>query len=224
MAADAKKGLPLALGDMVPERAYYHCEKCEVGFCPCDYALGLAATSLSPAVARMNGQAAAMLSFAETHELLRDLAGVEVSTKQVERSAEALGGEIAGDERTVVEPPTVAAAVMPTMYLGMDSTGVPMRSVELVKRKGKQPDGSSKTREVKLVTVWSAEDRDEQGFAYGTPARSATVRPLKAPPIATSIKRLPNSPNALSAKRADGASMWLTAKSCWVTGLRGSGT
>lgn len=163
------KRFTTALGDMVLGRAYYHCEKCEAGLCPRDYALGLAATSLSPAVARMNGQAAAMVSFAETHELLRDLAGVEVSTKQVERSAEALGGEIAEDERNVVEPATVAAAVMPTMYLGMDGTGVPMRSAELVGRNGKQPDGSSKTREVKLVTVWSAEDRDEQGLAVRDP-------------------------------------------------------
>ena len=28
---------------------------------------------------------------------------------------------------------------------------------------GKQPDGSAKTREVKLVTVWTAEGRDKQG-------------------------------------------------------------
>ena len=145
-------------------RAYYHCEECEAGFCPRDCALGLAGTSLSPAVARMNGQAAAMVSFEETHELLRDLAGVEVATKQVERTAEALGREIAEDERRVVEPPTVDEPVVPTMYLGMDGTGVPMRAAELLDRKGKQPDGSSKTREVKLVTVWSAEDRDEQGI------------------------------------------------------------
>ena len=159
------KTFTTALGDMTLGRAYYHCEECETGFCPRDYTLGLAATSLSPAVARMNGQAAAMVSFEETHELLRDLAGVAVSTKQVERSAEALGGEIAEDERKVVEPPTVEEPVMPTMYLGMDGTGVPMRAAELVSRKGKQPDGSSRTREVKLVTIWSAEDRDEQGLA-----------------------------------------------------------
>jgi hypothetical protein len=33
----------------------------------------------------------------------------------------------------------------------------------LVDRPGKQPDGSAKTREVKLCTVWSAEGRDEEG-------------------------------------------------------------
>lgn len=158
------KTFTTALGEMALGRAYYHCEECEAGFCPRDGALGLAGTSLSPAVARMNGQAAAMVSFEETHELLRDLAGVEVPTKQVERSAEALGREIAEDERRVVKPPTVDKPGVPTMYLGMDGTGVPMRAAELVDRKGKQPDGSSKTREVKLVTVWSAEDRDEQGL------------------------------------------------------------
>ncbi|MHB1959920.1 MAG: hypothetical protein ACYCO5_12910 [Acidobacteriaceae bacterium] len=45
----------------------------------------------------------------------------------------------------------------PTMYLGMDGTGVPMRAQELRGRAGKQADGSAKTREAKLVTIWTAE-------------------------------------------------------------------
>jgi len=52
--------------------------------------------------------------------------------------------------------------VAPTMYLGMDGTGVPMRSSEAANRAGKQADGSAKTREAKLVTLWTAESRDEQ--------------------------------------------------------------
>jgi hypothetical protein len=51
----------------------------------------------------------------------------------------------------------------------MDGTGVPMRASELKGRSGKQPDGSSKTREVKLVTVWSAEGRDEHGVPVRDP-------------------------------------------------------
>jgi hypothetical protein len=102
-----------------------------------------------------------MVSFQETDELMRELAGVPVGAKQVERTAEALGREIAQDERTLVEPSPPCA---PTMYLGMDGTGVPMRASELEGREGKQPDGSSKTREVKLVTVWSAEGRDQDGI------------------------------------------------------------
>jgi hypothetical protein len=160
------KSFTTALGEVTLSRAYYHCETCESGFCPRDRSLGVQETSLSPAVTRMLGKSAAMVSFAESSELMNDLAGVIVDAKQVERSAEALGREIAQDERSVVESAAPCAA---TMYLGMDGTAVPMRKSELVGREGKQPDGSSKTREVKLVTVWSAEDRDDEG----TPVRDA---------------------------------------------------
>jgi hypothetical protein len=155
-----------ALGALTLERAYYHCQPCGTGFCPRDRALDLVGTSLSPAVTRMAGLVGAMVSFAEGSELMHELGGVDVDAKQVERTAEALGQEIAADERRVIEPSLPTA---PTMYLGMDGTGVPMRVSELVGRAGKQPDGSSKTREVKLVTTWSAEDRDHQG----TPVRDA---------------------------------------------------
>jgi hypothetical protein len=158
------KSFTTALGDVTLSRAYYHCETCEAGLCPRDRSLSLQDTSLSPAVTRMVGKSAAMVSFAESSELMHDLAGVIVDAKQVERSAEALGREIARDERSVVEP---TAPCAPTMYLGMDGTGVPMRASELQGRAGKQPDGSAKTREVKLCTLWSAEGRDKEG----TPVR-----------------------------------------------------
>ncbi|MEI8333388.1 MAG: hypothetical protein WCH74_05995 [Chloroflexota bacterium] len=137
---------------MTLERAAYHCAACGSGFYPRDRALGLVDTSLSPAITRMVGRAAAMVSFAESSELMGELAGIPVDAKQVERTAEALGREIAADERSVVEPEAPPA---PTMYLGMDGTGIPMRAAELEGRAGKQPDGSARTREVKLVTVWT---------------------------------------------------------------------
>jgi len=116
--------------------------------------------SLTPGVLRMTGSAAALVSFEESSALLRELAGVDVSPKQVERAAEALGAEIADDECHSVER---MGEVAPTMYLGMDGTGVPMRTAEVAGRAGKQADGSAKTREAKLVTIWSAESRDEEG-------------------------------------------------------------
>ncbi len=155
------------LGPLTLSRAYYHCEPCGAGFCPRDHALGLQDGSLSPGVLRMVGRVGAMVSFEEGHELLAELAGVRVPTKHVERAAEALGREIADDEKRVVEPLPAGEPVAPTLYLGMDGTGVPVRKQELEGRDGKQPDGSAKTREVKLVTVWSAEGRDEEG----TPVR-----------------------------------------------------
>src|SRR4029077_12079581 len=48
-------------------------------------------------------------------------------------------------------------------YLGMDGTGIPLRAEELAGRIGKQPDGSAKTGEGKLCTIWSAESLDEEG-------------------------------------------------------------
>lgn len=160
------KAFTTALGEMRLERAYYHCEACKAGFYPRDRALGFQGTSLSPAVTRMVGLAAAMVSFAESSELMQELAGVPVEAKQVERTAEALGREIAQDERNVIEPVSPPA---PTIYLGMDGTGIPMRASELDGRHGKQPDGSAKTREVKLVTVWTAEGRDEEGIPVRDP-------------------------------------------------------
>ena len=93
------------VGPLTLERAYYyHCDACHAGICPRDRALGLEGTSLSPATMRMVGLAAAEVSFAKTGELLGELAGVHVESKQVERAAEALGREVAADERDVVEP------------------------------------------------------------------------------------------------------------------------
>src|SRR5271169_2266856 len=148
------------LGPLHLERAYYQCEPCECRFCPRDRALGLERLSLTPGVLRMTASAAALVSFEESSGLLHELAGVEVSTKQVERAAEALGAEIAVDEHQQVEK---MAEVAPTMYLGMDGTGVPMRAQEVADRAGKQADGSANTREAKLVIIWTAESRDEKG-------------------------------------------------------------
>jgi hypothetical protein len=114
----------------------------------------------------MTASAAALVSFEESRGLLQELAGVEVSAKQVERVAEALGAEIAVDERQQVEKMLPLA---PTLYLGMDGTGVPMRAPEVAGRAGKQPDGSAQTREAKLVTVWSAESRDQKGTPIRDP-------------------------------------------------------
>ncbi len=79
-------------------RAYCHCPACGAGFFPRDH-VGLAGGSLSPAVTRMIGRTAAVASFLESSALLGDLAGLRFDAKQVERTAEALGAEIARDER-----------------------------------------------------------------------------------------------------------------------------
>ena len=180
-AGRRRKTLESVLGSLTLARAYYHCAACDAGVCPRDAALGLEGTSLSPAVTRMVGAVGAMVSFVEGQALLHDLAGVEVEAKQVERTAEALGREIAADEHGVITPDPPSA---PTMYLGVDGTGVPMRTAALAGRTGKQPDGSAKTREVKLVTVWTAEGRDPDGLPVrdrGSVTYSAALESAASP-------------------------------------------
>lgn len=181
------KAFTTVLGDLTLYRAYYHCENCEHGFCPRDKIFGLEHTSLSPGVTRMVGFTSSLVSFGETDQIIQKLAGISVGIKHVERAAKALGEEISVYERENVEPAPPCAK---TMYLGMDGTGIPMRKSELEGRPGKQTDGSSKTREVKLVTVWSAEGRDKEGVpqrdkgsvSYSAAIESAACRDTDASP------------------------------------------
>ena len=139
----------------------------------------------------MIGTVGAMVSFQEGSELLTELAGVTVDAKQVERTAEALGEEITEDERRHTEP--IDSLPLPqTLYLGMDGTGIPLRAEELVGRSGKQADGSAKTGEVKLCTIWSAESCDEEGTPIrdeGSVTYSAALESACA--LDTAAKRSP---------------------------------
>jgi len=185
------KQVESVLGPLRLERAYYHCASCGHGYCPRDQHLGIENASLSPALTRMTGTVGALVSFQEGSALLTELAGVAVDAKQVERTAEALGKQIAEDERVHSEP--LEALPLPqTLYLGMDGTGIPLRAEELVGRTGKQPDGSAKTGEVKLCTIWSAESLDEEGTPIrdeGSVTYSAALESASA--LDTAVERSP---------------------------------
>jgi hypothetical protein len=183
-----EKTFESVLGPLHLERAYYHCVPCQSGFYPRDRHLRLEMFSLTPGVLRMTGSTAALASFEESSAMRHELAGAEVSAKQVERAAEALGAEIAADERACVEK---MGAVAPTMYLGMDGTGVPVRAAEVAGRAGKQPDGSAKTREAKIVAVWTAESRDEDDKPVRDPGSitySAAIESAAAPRSLQSVR------------------------------------
>ena len=182
-AGTRSKEVLSVLGPLALVRRYYHCSSCHEGFFPKDRMLDVEGSSVTPGVLRMTGIVGAELSFEKGAEFLRELADLRVSPKQVERVAEALGAEIAEDERTCIDPDPVAS-LPSTLYLGPDGTGIPMRREEVAGRSGKQEDGSSKTREVKLCVVWSAETTDDQGIPVrdeGSASYTAAIESAASP-------------------------------------------
>ena len=154
-----KKTFVTVLGDITLKRAYYSDENGR-GYFPQDERLGFDNNSLSGGVKRMIGHTAGVLSLNESSLMIKHLAGLHMGSKQVQRAGEALGEEIAKREKShVVE----GRPCSETMYVGIDGTGCPMRKEETKGRKGKRPDGSAKTREVKLSVLFSADNCDANG-------------------------------------------------------------
>jgi hypothetical protein len=154
-----EKTFVCVVGDITLSRAYYIDENGK-GYFPQDELLGFDKDSLSGGVKQMIGHTAGRLSFQESSLIIKELAGLHIESKQIERAAEALGEEIRQAESTEIEEETPCSN---TMYLGMDGSGCPVRKEETEGRKGKQPDGSAKTREAKLAVIYSADSRDKDG-------------------------------------------------------------
>ena len=162
-AGRKEKTFVTVLGDITLKRAYYIDENGR-GYFPRDNKLGMEKDSLSDGVRRMIGHTASVLSFKESSQMIENLSTLHVTAKQIERASEKLGEEISDNEKIIVKDGTPCSK---TMYLGIDGTGCPVRKEETEGRKGKQPDGSAKTREVKLAVTFSADSRDKNG----TPVR-----------------------------------------------------
>jgi hypothetical protein len=132
-------------------RAYYHCADCGHGVVPRDDELGVAGSSLSPGLATMVDRAGAAAPFAKASSLLGDLAGIAVTTKRVERAAEADGAAAAAatqahagailSRRVVPLPP---APLPDKLYIAVDGTGVPMVPAETAGRAGKAAAGRAR--------------------------------------------------------------------------------
>ena len=170
------KDVDTVLGRITVRRAYYYCAVCKRGIVPRDGELGVAGASLSPGLRSMVARAAAAEPFATAGDLLAELAGIRLSTKRIERSAEIDGGGAA--ERLAAESPAIAhrrVGVLPApagsgagkppdkLYIAIDGTGVPMVPAAVGDRAGKSADGRARTREVKLACLFTQTRLDEQG-------------------------------------------------------------
>ena len=113
--------------------------------------------------------------FDHGREQMKVLAGLEVTTKSVERTAEAIGADIAQREQAEIqkalqlELPVVVGESMRILYVQMDGTGVPVVKKETVGRQGKSEGQPAHTREVKLGCVFAQTRWDKQGYAIRDP-------------------------------------------------------
>ena len=163
------KQLLTALGTVTIQRPYYLCPECHEGSCPRDAELGVESTEYSPGVRRMMATVGSESSFQHGREELELLAGLSVTTKAVERQAEAIGEDIVHRERArstgalQLELPDVLGPPVPVMYIEMDGTQIPMVRAELEGRAGRTEGQPARTREVKLGCVFTQVASDDKG-------------------------------------------------------------
>jgi hypothetical protein len=164
------KAIDTAVGRIQLTRAWYHCTACGHGHAPRDAELGVAG-SLSPGLAEMIALAASQVSFAAAAGLIGRLAGIQVTVKRVERSAEASGAaarKAAAAETAAIRSRSVVPLPPPfpvpdMFYIEADGTGVPVRPAETAGRQGKDGDGPAGTREVKLARMFTVSGLDGDG-------------------------------------------------------------
>jgi hypothetical protein len=164
-----------AVGPAEVSRPYYWCSACHTGQFPADRELDIENTEFSPGVRRMQALVGQAGPFEQGRQQLQVLAGLEVTAKSVERTAEGLGAEIVQREQKESQQalqlplPAVAGEPIPILYVQMDGTGIPVVKKERVGRPGKIPGQLARTREVKLGCVFTQTTWDREGYPIRAP-------------------------------------------------------
>ena len=161
------------VGEVELVRPYYLCSHCSQGQFPFDAELDIGNQGLSPGVRRMLSVVGAEAPFDHGRQQMKLLAGLEVTTKAVERTAEAIGEDIRTRQQQQIKQamqldlPVIVGKPIPILYVQMDGTGVPVTKTERTESKVEgQP---ARTREVKLGCVFTQTTYDQDGFAIRDP-------------------------------------------------------
>jgi hypothetical protein len=137
-------------------------------------------TGFSPGLRRMMAMTGAELCFDKARNMIRNLAGIEVTDKDVERIAEAIGADIARKEEqdmasAMADELKTSNEAPPILYIAPDGTGVPVLKRETEGRKGKSADGIARTREVKLGAIFTQTSKDKKGRPVRDPFSTSYV-------------------------------------------------
>ena len=163
-----------ALGQVEVSRPYYWCA-CGVGQFPVDIELDIENTEFSPGVRRMQAMVGHEAPFDDGREQMKVLAGLEVTTKSVERTAEAIGADIAQRQQAEIQKalqldlPVVIGEPIRILYVQMDGTGIPVVKKETAGRPGKIEGQPAHTRECKLGCAFTQTAWDKKGYAICDP-------------------------------------------------------
>jgi hypothetical protein len=175
-----------AVGRAECVRPYYLCEHCHRGQFPLDVALDVENTELSPGVRRMLAAVGHEAPFAQGRQQLELLAGLSVTTKAVERTAEAIGEDIEvrqqGELKQALQLqlPIPIGPRIPILYVEMDGTGIPVVCKESEGRAGKQDGQPPHTREAKLGCVFTQTWVDEEGYPLRDEASTSYVGAIES--------------------------------------------
>ena len=173
-----------AVGQAKASRPYYLCPDCHNGQFPADVELDIENTEFSPGVRRMLALVGQEAPFDHGRQQIERLAGLEVTTKNVERTAEAIGEDIAVGERAEIQRakqldlPIVLGKPIPVLCIEMDATGIPVVKKETVGRQGK--DGHpARHRDVKVGCVFTQTTWDAEGYAIRDPDSTTYVAAIE---------------------------------------------
>lgn len=138
---------------------YYHAGRRQ-GHYPADDALGLE-VSYTPALAKLIGlEGADEQTYLKAQRHLEQTGGISVSARQIQRVVQRVGSAAQGWQEREAQPGSCDA---PILYVSGDGTGVPMMPEELKGRKGRQADGTARTRQVYLGCVFTQHRTDDKG-------------------------------------------------------------
>lgn len=169
------------VGKVEVSRPYYLCPYCHVGQFPADADLDIENADFSPGVRRMQAMVGQDAPFDHGRQQMKLLADLEVTTKSVERTAEAIGADIVAREHEEIhravqlDLPIVIGKPIPFLYVQLDGTGVPVVKKETVGRAGKTEGQPAHTREAKLGSVFTQTTWDKEGFALRDPGSTTYV-------------------------------------------------
>ena len=165
-----EKTLTTVLGQARLRRPYYLCARCGEGQFPVDVELDVKETTKSPGVRRMLAAVGQEMPFDRGRQQMELLADLEITAKEVERTAETIGADIAAGEAEQIQRamqldlPVLVGEPIAIQYVLMDGTGVPVVKAETVGRASKAEGQPAHTREAKLGCVFTQTDWDPEGY------------------------------------------------------------